>query len=248
MATLIEALQSSQEHYRHSVELNPQIPWITNETGAVVEVSPRWTILTGTSTQEALNWGWTAAVHPDDLLHVLEAWKGALAAAGINRQVDVRYRLKSVVGGFRWFRARALPRLGAQDNVLAWYGNLEDIDDQVIAEQALQSSEERYRLASLATNDVIWDVSLTRDTIEWSARQQRSLAIRRLKQRLHATGGSNGFIPMIVGRCWLISSKSVTPASSNGRRSFASGQPMGLIFIWWPGAMSCAMPAGNRPD
>ncbi|TCM22986.1 EAL domain-containing protein, partial [Novosphingobium sp. ST904] len=168
MATLIEALQSSQEHYRHSVELNPQIPWITNETGAVVEVSPRWTILTGTSTQEALNWGWTAAVHPDDLLHVLEAWKGALAAAGINRQVDVRYRLKSVVGGFRWFRARALPRLGAQDNVLAWYGNLEDIDDQVIAEQALQSSEERYRLASLATNDVIWDVSLTRDTIEWS--------------------------------------------------------------------------------
>mgnify|MGYP003578969462 CR=1 FL=1 len=40
-------------------------------------------------------------------------------------------------------------------NVILGDGNLEDIDEQVSAELALRASEERYRLASLATNDVI---------------------------------------------------------------------------------------------
>ena len=33
MAALIEALQRSEEHYRYSVELNPQIPWISDPEG-----------------------------------------------------------------------------------------------------------------------------------------------------------------------------------------------------------------------
>jgi len=168
MGALIDALQSSQEHYRHSVELNPQIPWITDRTGAVIELSPRWTKLTGIKSEDALGWRWTAAVHPDDLPHVQEVWTAALQCADAGGYADVRYRLQLAGGDFRWFRARALPRLDADGEILSWYGNLEDIHDQVAAEQAVQASEERYRLASLATNDVIWDVSLGHDHIEWS--------------------------------------------------------------------------------
>lgn len=168
MSALINALQSSQEHYRHSVELNPQIPWITDKTGAVIELSPRWTKLTGMRSEDALGWGWTAAVHHDDLPHVQEIWAAALQCSDGGGHADVRYRLRLAAGDFRWFRARALPRLDADGQILSWYGNLEDIDDQVAAEQAVQASEERYRLASLATNDVIWDVSLGHDRIEWS--------------------------------------------------------------------------------
>jgi diguanylate cyclase (GGDEF)-like protein/PAS domain S-box-containing protein len=51
--------------------------------------------------------------------------------------------------------------------VLAWYGALEDIHDQVAAELALRESEERYRLASRATSDVIWDWSIATDRVTW---------------------------------------------------------------------------------
>lgn len=47
------------------------------------------------------------------------------------------------------------------------YGSLEDIDDQVESELALRDSEERYRLASRTTNDVIWDWSAETTRITW---------------------------------------------------------------------------------
>lgn len=52
--------------------------------------------------------------------------------------------------------------------MLAWYGSLEDIYDQVSAEQALHESEERYRRADRATNDVIWDWLVVPDRIIWT--------------------------------------------------------------------------------
>lgn len=168
MSGLIAALKRSQEHYRYSVELNPQIPWLSDVSGAVTELSPRWCELTGIPLAEGLGWGWTQVVHPDDLAELQIAWFGALQQ-GDDASADARYRLRLSDGSFRWFRARAFPRLNEEGKVIAWYGNLEDIDDQVIAELALQESEERYRLASQATNDVIWDMSLERNRIDWSS-------------------------------------------------------------------------------
>jgi len=160
------ALQRSEENYRYSVELNPQIPWISDPDGRVIELSPRWAALTGVDIAGALGWGWTAAVHRDDLPAVLHRWQGALASPD-GTGVDVRYRLRHADGSFRWYRARANPRRDGDGQIISWYGNLEDIHDQVTAELALRESEERYRLASRATNDVIWDWSHMTDRIEW---------------------------------------------------------------------------------
>jgi diguanylate cyclase (GGDEF)-like protein/PAS domain S-box-containing protein len=166
MGALIEALQSSQEHYRHSVDLNPQIPWIADATGALTELSPRWTALTGLPLADSLGEGWARAVHPDDLPHVQVVWQRALTT-GEDREADTRYRLRLRDGTWRWFRARAFARHDAQGKVLSWYGNLEDIEEQVVAERGLQESEERYRLASLASNDIILDIALDEDRIDW---------------------------------------------------------------------------------
>lgn len=168
MGGLIRALQHSEEHYRQSVALNPQIPWISDPSGKLVELSPRWSVVTGTSVEEGLGWGWTNAVHPDDLARVRQLWARVLAA-GSAEEADTRYRLLHADGTFRWFRARAFPRTGERGEVIAWYGSLEDMHDQVVAEHALQKSEERYRLASLATNDVIWDIAVADDHASWNA-------------------------------------------------------------------------------
>lgn len=166
MAELLAALQHSEEHYRFSVELNPQIPWISDPEGRIVEVGPRWTELTGVPTEAALGWGWADAVHPDDRPEVLAHWNEALTSED-NAVADVRYRVRHSDGSFRWCRARANPRRDGAGHIQSWYGTLEDIDDQVMAELALRESEERYRLASRATNDVIWDWSHSTDRVEW---------------------------------------------------------------------------------
>jgi PAS domain S-box-containing protein len=44
-----------------------------------------------------------------------------------------------------------------------------DISDRVRNEQALRDSEERFRLAALATRDAIWEWDPARGTIEWSS-------------------------------------------------------------------------------
>ena len=166
MSALIEALRRSEEHYRFSVELNPQIPWISDPEGQIVEVGPRWTELTGVPAEEALGGGWTNYLHPDDLPSVLAHWSQALTSVD-NAVADVRYRVRNTDGSYRWCRARANPRRNADGRIVSWYGTLEDIHDQVTAELALRESEERYRLASHATNDVIWDWSHRTDRIEW---------------------------------------------------------------------------------
>jgi diguanylate cyclase (GGDEF)-like protein/PAS domain S-box-containing protein len=167
MGALVAALQRSEENHRYSIELNPQIPWISDPDGEVVELSPRWSALTGIPMEEALGRGWMAAVHPDDLPGVLAMWNAALA--GIEGAiVDGRYRLFQADGSFRWVRARANPRRGPDGRISKWYGNLEDIHDQVAAELALRESEERYRLASRATNDIIWDWSPATGRIQWA--------------------------------------------------------------------------------
>jgi diguanylate cyclase (GGDEF)-like protein/PAS domain S-box-containing protein len=166
MGALIAALQSSQEHYRHSVDLSPQIPWISDPTGALTELSPRWLAMTGIDIEASLGSGWIRALHPDDVARVQAVWEEALTT-GQGQLADVRYRLRHKDGTYRWYRARAFPRRDAAGTILSWYGNLEDIEDQVAAEHALQDSEERYRLASLASNDIILDVSLAEDRIDW---------------------------------------------------------------------------------
>ena len=166
MSALIAALRRSEEHYRYSVELNPQIPWISDPEGDIVEVGPRWTELTGMPAEDALGRGWTNALYPEDRAGVLAHWEKALTSAD-NAVADARYRVRNSDGSYRWCRARANPRRDSDGRIVSWYGTLEDIHDQVTAELALRESEERHRLASHATNDVIWDWSHHIDRIEW---------------------------------------------------------------------------------
>lgn len=166
-SNLIDALQRSEHHHRQSVELNPQIPWLGDGEGNVTEISSRWLALTGMNLEESLGTGWSKAVHPEDLQGATSRWKEAVAS-GNAKLADVRYRLRLADGSYRWHRARAWPSVNANGVIQAWYGSLEDIHDQLTAERAMRESEERYRLASRASNDIIWDIPLGQDRIEFS--------------------------------------------------------------------------------
>ncbi|MFC3441130.1 EAL domain-containing protein [Sphingobium rhizovicinum] len=171
---LADALAESREHYRWSVDLSPQVPWTAGADGNVEEVGPRWFDLTGMLPEQALGTGWLGAVHPDDLQRTVAIWTSHLATG---TPVDVDYRIRLQAGGYRWMRARASARLDAKGAVLRWYGTLEDVHAERLAQRALSQSEERFRLAVQSARLGIWDFDCVAGTRTWSAEFRRMLGL-----------------------------------------------------------------------
>jgi PAS domain S-box-containing protein len=137
-----EALAESEDHFRHTVELNPEVPWNANPKGAIIDVSHRWEEMTGLTKQQSLGDGWIRVLHPDDIRPTLAAWD---ASVHTGEPIDVEYRIRRRDGLWRWMRARAAPRRTESGEIMRWYGTVEDIDDRKKAEEALRASEARLQ-------------------------------------------------------------------------------------------------------
>jgi PAS domain S-box-containing protein len=129
------ALRESEEHHRNMVELSPHIPWVLDPDGNTVDISSRWVELTGLSKEETYAGRGTSAIHEDDRAHS----RRALSEAILTRTpIDVKFRLRTIDGTWRWMRSRGAPRYGSFGEVLCWYGVIEDIEETIEVEQSLQ--------------------------------------------------------------------------------------------------------------
>jgi PAS domain S-box-containing protein len=132
------ALRESEDHYRHTVELNPQVNWTCDPHGKVMTTNHRWEELTGMPESQSVGNGWLAAVHPEDLQRILPKWQRSVATG---EPVDIQYRIRTPQGNFRWVRGRGAPRYDQAGKIVRWYGVVEDIDDLKRAEELLQQSQ-----------------------------------------------------------------------------------------------------------
>jgi len=72
-----------------------------------------------------------------------------------------------------WFEAVFLPERGPDGKVKAVAGLVLDISERRRAQEELRQSEERYRLATLATHDIVWDWNVGTGQVQWSENLQR---------------------------------------------------------------------------
>jgi diguanylate cyclase (GGDEF)-like protein/PAS domain S-box-containing protein len=146
-------LRESEEHYRSLIELHPQVPWVANTEGEVIEVGPTWVQLSGTSPESALGHGWENSVHPDDLGIILQQWQRSVTSAA---PFDVECRIRVADDSYRWVRNRAAARQDVHGKTIKWYGLLEDVHERKTAEEALRESETRFRLIADSVPVMIW--------------------------------------------------------------------------------------------
>ncbi|KAA2213605.1 sensor domain-containing protein [Teichococcus oryzae] len=141
------ALRESEENYRYTVELSPEIPWAADADGQVTRVSPRWSRLSGMAPGDSLGTGWLMAVHPEDAPRMQAHWMQSVASG---EPLDVDFRLCLADGGYRWFRSRAAARRDENGRIIRWYGTAEDIHERKLAVQQISYMAYHDPLTDLA--------------------------------------------------------------------------------------------------
>ncbi len=134
-----EALRKSEARYRSYLDVTDQLGWTTDADGLVVDDLPAWRRYTGQSLEEIRGWGWSKAVHPDDLEQTSEVWRKAVQE---KRNYEVEYRLRRHDGVYRHFLARGVPSFNEDGTIREWVGTCIDITERKEAEQVLRRSRD----------------------------------------------------------------------------------------------------------
>jgi PAS domain S-box-containing protein len=136
-------IKNSENKLRTIIDTIPALAWSARPDGSAEFFNRRWLDYAGLSAEEAADWGWTIALHPEDRARLMDYWRHVLATGATG---EIEARLRRFDGEFRWFLFRASPLRNDSGKVLKWYGTNTDLEDRKRAEDALRSNEQSLRL------------------------------------------------------------------------------------------------------
>ena len=137
-----DEIEKSEAKLRQVIETIPALAWSARPDGPAEFFNCPWLEYAGLSYDQARDFGWVKAVHPDDLNRLMEYWRSILASG---ERGEIEARLRRFDGEYRWFPFRANPLRDKSGTVIKWYGTNVDIEDRKRAEQKLRESETNLR-------------------------------------------------------------------------------------------------------
>ncbi len=148
------ALRASEERYRSLISALPQVAFLTDSHGHTLMVNRKWEEYSGVLASESMGLDWLEWIHPEEVTaHHAQWFEGIKTGQVFERESRFRNKL----GEYRWHLVRAVPVRDSDGSVTQWVGTAIDIHDRKQAEQALQDSEERFRLAFQAVQGALYD-------------------------------------------------------------------------------------------
>jgi PAS domain-containing protein len=98
-----EGRKQSVNHRRHdesrlneAIDTIPGLVWSVLPNGDVDFLNLRWREYTGLTLTQASGWGWSAAIHPEDLMRLDTYWRSVLAS---DQPGEIEARLRRFVAG-----------------------------------------------------------------------------------------------------------------------------------------------------
>jgi PAS domain S-box-containing protein len=134
----------------------PGLVWLAGVDGAAEYLNRRWLDYSGLSQAQAIGWGWTAAVHPDDLDQLFGVWRSVLRA-GVRGEAEAR--LRRFDGEYRWFMFTAEPLRDEAGGVIGWCGTNIDVTEQRQAKTALEARERELSAIIETMPAFVWSAS-----------------------------------------------------------------------------------------
>ena len=165
-----EALLDSQKRFESIANLVPDLLWDSQPDGSTNWYNQRWLEYTGQRFEEAIGWGWKAAIHPDDREASARQYEEAVESGTSLRQ---EHRIRRYDGAYRWFVVSTSPFKDERGQVVRMYGAATDIHESKLAEAAVQESEKRFRLAIEATELATWEWNLDTNQVYWNEQHFR---------------------------------------------------------------------------
>jgi PAS domain S-box-containing protein len=146
-------VKKSEDQLRHIINAIPTLAWSARPDGSAEFFNRRWLDYTGLSADQARDWGWTAAIHPDDVNGLVEYWQSILVSG---EPGEFEVRLRQFDGEHRWFLFRSSPLREESGEVVKWYGTNIDIEDRKRAEEAVRARERDLGLIIETIPALVW--------------------------------------------------------------------------------------------
>jgi PAS domain S-box-containing protein len=141
------ALRASEQEFRVLLESLPQMVWIADRDGEIVEFNDRWYEVTGISRGASTGSEWIEQLHPDDVAVAEDRWAEAVRT---QTSFDIECRLRRADGSYLWMLGRAHPLRDESGAVVKWLGTGTDIDDLKRAEAQMLRAQRMESIGTLA--------------------------------------------------------------------------------------------------
>lgn len=142
-----QRLSESEARFRAAIDATQGVLWTNDAEGRMMGEQPGWAKLTGQSFEDYQGYGWSAAVHPEDVQPTIDAWNAVVAAP---RTFVFEHRVRRHDGKWRRFAIRAIPVLNEGGHIREWVGVHRDITEAT--EVRLQLARNAQTFKSLVRN------------------------------------------------------------------------------------------------
>jgi PAS domain S-box-containing protein len=172
------ALGISEERFSLAVEGSTDGIWDWNIVTDDMFFSERTQVLyglrPGITTRKRQEWRQMVSLHPDDVQAQFDSLETYLTGGA---PYDGQWRVRHADGDYRWIRIRGICVRDSHGRPTRMAGSVGDIHSQVLAQAALEASEQRFALAVAGSQDGIWDWNLLDDQLFMSEHCQELLGL-----------------------------------------------------------------------
>ena len=162
-------IQKSESKLRQVIDAIPAMAWSAHPDGGGEFFNQHYLDYVGLPAEYVRDWGWTAAVHPDDLESLSLIWQQIRETEQFG---EGEVRLRRHDGEYRWFLFRVNPVRDESGRVIKWYGTNIDITERKLALESLQANQELLDLAQKSARAMAFDWYIQKEINYWSPEQE----------------------------------------------------------------------------
>jgi PAS domain S-box-containing protein len=160
-----EAARANERNLKLIIDTIPALAWSARPDGSADFFNQHYLDFIGFSAAQAIDSGWIAAVHADDLGTLMASWALMMASGGAG---EAEARVRRHDGEYRWFLFRVNPLRDETGAIVKWYGINTDIEDRKRAQTDLQRAYDHLTEAQRLSQTGSFTADLAKDEHFWS--------------------------------------------------------------------------------